>query len=220
MDGPFGQSLVVLPSAGTEPASEAGRAAGDGAPVWEAAALAGRLVEVAAPGRAAGAALTAASSLVWKAQQQGEVTAWVQAGPTSFFPPDFAAGGIDLDALAVVRVAGAAAAARAADKLLRSGGFGLVVLDLGAGARLPPALVSRLLGLALQHRAAVVFLTGQAARGSDAGSLSPLVSLRVTVQARRTGNSRFQCCIRAIKDKRRAPGWTIEESFRGPPGLR
>lgn len=225
MDGPAGQIRLALPSAGLGPDSGPGRA-GE-APAWEAASLAGRLVEVVAPrvlaargGPSFGAALTAASSLIWKAQQQGEVTAWIQAGPTSFFPPDFAAGGIDLDALVVVRLAGAAAAARAADKLLRSGGFGLVVLDLGAGARLAPALASRLLGLALQHRAAVVFLSGRAAGGGDAGSLSPLVSLRVTAEARRTATSRFLCCIRAVKDKRRAPGWIVEESFRGPPGLR
>ena len=39
-------------------------------------------------------------------------------------------GGIDLDALPVVRVPDARAAGRAADHLVRSGGFGLVVIDL------------------------------------------------------------------------------------------
>ena len=70
-----------------------------------------------------------AASLAWKAQLRGEPVAWILARPSSFFPPDLHAGGIDLEALAVVRVPDAAAAARAADKLLRSGAFGLVLLD-------------------------------------------------------------------------------------------
>jgi len=106
--------------------------------------------------------------------------------------------------------------------LLRSGAFGLVVLDLmilghGAHAFVPAPLLGRLLGLAQKHCAAVVFLTEKAA---DAPSLAPLVSLRVATTRRRTGPERFACTIEATKDKRRAPGWTSEETFRGPPGLR
>ena len=223
-------------------AEPAGRAESpDATPLWDPAALAGRLVEIT-PGRpstalqrpagalpaiwdiapvssrdAGSATLTAAASLLWKAQQRGEPAAWINARTSSFFPPDLDAAGIDLAALVVVRVTAASAAARAADKLLRSGAFGLVVLDLGAHAAVPAALLGRLLGLAQKHRAAVVFLTEKT---DDAASLAPIVSLRVAAMRRRIGAGRFTCTVQARKDKRRAPGWTFEENFRGPPGLR
>ncbi len=208
---------------------------------WDPAGLAGRLVEITAgplPRASSGyhrsaipsiwdiepqrrdrgsGALTAAAGLVWKAQHAGEPAAWISARPSLFFPPDLAAGGIDLAALVVVRAPNASSAARAADKLLRSGAFGLVVLDLGAHAAVPSPLLGRLLGLAQKHHAAVVFLTEKAV---DAPSLAPIVSLRVAASRTNAGTGRFACTIVATKDKRRAPGWTLEETFRGPPGLR
>jgi len=170
------------------------------------------------------AALTVAASLVWKAQQLGEPVAWINVRSSSFFPPDLDAAGIDLAALVVVRInsnrpdglTDGRAAARAADKLLRSGAFGLVVLDLGAQADVPSPLLSRLLGLAQKHHATVVFLTERSADRS----LAPIVSLRVAASRRQVGAGRFACTIEARKDKRRAPGWIHEETFRGPPGLR
>ncbi|HEY2773706.1 MAG TPA: recombinase A [Candidatus Binatia bacterium] len=166
---------------------------------------------------AGSAALSAAASLMWKAQQAGEPVAWISARASTFFPPDFDACGIDLAALVVVRTTDAACAARAADKLLRSGAFALVMLDLGARASISSALVSRLLGLARKHCSAVVFLTE---KSDDAASLSPIVSLRVRAERLRTSSGRFTCSIRALKDKTRAPGWTVEETLRAPPGLR
>lgn len=240
LDAP--RSALPLPFAGNPEEESSADAAGQTAPLWDPASLAGRLVEVtparglpSAPARAGAAAmpnlwdvappsrdrgsavLTAAADLVWKAQQLGEVVAWIQARASIFFPPDFDAGGIDLGALVVVRVADASSAARAADKLLRSGAFGLVLLDLGASALLPPALASRLLGLAQKHRAAVVFLTE---KPPDAPSVAPVVSLRVAASRRRGAGDLFFGRIEATKDKRHAPGWTWQETFRGPPGLR
>jgi len=225
---------------GQSPASQGSVETAGTAPLWDPAALAGRLVEItsgrpsglperpagaaaniwdiAAPSRDCGSAvLTSAASLLWKAQQRGEPAAWINARHSSFFPPDLGAGGIDLAALVVVRVADASSAARAADKLLRSGAFGLVILDLGAFAAVPVPLLSRLLGLAQKHQAAVVFLTE---KNADAASLAPIVSLRVTASRRRSGVARFTCTVQATKDKRHAPGWSVEETFRGPAGLR
>lgn len=113
--------------------------------VWTLPALSGRLVELP-PGLGASGALSLAFSLVLEAQRQGEVAAWIGRGAGGFYPPDAALGGVDLSALAVVRVEGASAQARAADKLLRSGAFGLLILDLGAGA-LAMALQSHLVAL-------------------------------------------------------------------------
>jgi recombination protein RecA len=242
VEKPLAQSQVLPEhSAGAATSPEPGGETLEGLRGWDPAALAGRLVEITAgplarassryhrsaipsiwdiePARrdCGSAALTAAAGLVWKAQHAGEPAAWVSARPSLFFPPDLAAGGIDLAALVVVRAPNASSAARAADKLLRSGAFGLVVLDLGAHAAVPSPLLGRLLALAQKHHAAVVFLTEKAA---DAPSLAPIVSLRVAASRSNAGAGRFACTIAATKDKRRAPGWTLEETFRGPPGLR
>ena len=70
--------------------------------------------------------------------------------------------------------------ARAADLLLRSGGFGLVVLDLmscsrRAAADVPLAMQTRLAGLARKHGSVFLCLTE---KNSETSSLGSLVSLR------------------------------------------
>lgn len=182
-------------------------------PSWDLPELSGRLVELCSHG--ASATFTLAFALVLDAQNRGEPAAWLTDTSRSFFPPDAARCGVDLAALAVVRLPDVNAVPRAADPLLRSGAFGLVVLDLGRTA-VPAPLQSRLLGLAHQHQAAVVFLTEKPV---SAPSLGSLVSLRAEV-SRRAGPDGFDCALRAGKDKRRAPGWTHAEVRRGPDGLR
>ena len=108
-------------------------------PVWSSAELSGRLCELSTVGSAP-AALTAAFGLVLDAQRAGEPTAWVTTTADTFFPPDVAASGVDLTALIVVRVPDTRTAGRAADRLLRAGAFGLVVLDLGRGVTLATGL--------------------------------------------------------------------------------
>lgn len=165
-----------------------------------------------------------AIGLVVAAQQKHESAAWISSAASSFFPPDAAANGVDLAAMPCVRVDSAMAAARAADLLLRSGAFGLVLLDLGGALEpeLPMPLQSRLVLLAQKHDAAVVCLTE---KGGETASLSSLVSLRAEAwrePARETGNpdrKRFACGVRILKDKQRGPGWGHAEIFRGPPGL-
>jgi recombination protein RecA len=186
------------------PANEAGLAR---------AKLTGRLVELSAIG--ASATLTTAIGMVRGAQEEGEPVAWIALPRASFYPPDVADSGVDLDALVVVRVADATTAARAAERLLRSGAFGLVVIDLGAAAEVPMAHQGRLVTLAQQHDAAVVFLTEKA---SDAASLGSLISLRVEALRTRADGA-LGCTVRAIKDKRRGPGWTYAEIFDAPTGL-
>ena len=67
---------------------------------------------------------------------------WVTSTGSFFYPPDAAHGGVDLAALVVIRVLHAASIPVAGEKLLRSGGFGLIVLDLGT-ADIPMPLQSR-----------------------------------------------------------------------------
>ena len=51
-------------------------------------------------------------------------------------------------------------------------------------------------------------------------SLGSLVSLRGEAERQDQGSGRFACRVRALKDKRRSPGWTHVEVCRGPAGLR
>ena len=139
---------------------------------------------------------------------------WVTAAESSFYPPDTVQEGVDLDALVVVRVPGPQAIPRAGEKLLRSGAFGLVVLDIGA-ADIPMPIQSRLAALALQHHTALVCLTE---KGSREPSLGSLISLRVDA-GRRRASERFACELKVLKDKRRGPTWTETELCCGPAGL-
>ena len=179
---------------------------------WALATLRGRLAELSA--RGASATLTAAFELVAEAQAQGEPAAWIAVGGSTFYPPDVADSGIDLAALVVVRTADATAAARAAERLLRSGAFGLVMIDL-ARAELATPIQGRLVTLAQTHDAAVVCLTEKA---EDTASLGSLVSLRAEALRRREGDGDFRVTLRALKDKRRGPGWTHVAKRRGPAG--
>jgi recombination protein RecA len=180
---------------------------------WKLASMAGRLVELS--GAEDGAALTMAFGLVREAQLLEEPVAWVSLLHHSFFPPDAAAGGVDLNALAVVRVEHQKALARAADHLARSGAFGLIVLDVMEGV-VSMAVQSRLLGLARKHDIAMVFLTRKTEHRPSLGSL---ISLRGQATRKRSGLNAFTCRLCIVKDKRRAPGWNHTEVCGGPAGL-
>lgn len=185
-------------------------------PFWSLPALSGRLAELSAG--ADGAPLTAAFGLVVEAQLRGDRAAWVTLDSSSFFPPDADEGGVDLEALPVVRVPDVRLAGRAADHLVRSGGFGLVVVDLsGAGSvELPAPLLTRLLGVARQQDVAVLFLTR---KSPEVASMHSLISLRAEAR-RRADGGRYELCVRVLKDKRRGPGGTHVEICRGAAGLR
>lgn len=212
---------------------------------WGLAALRGRLVELSA--RGATATLTAAIEIVVEAQTQSEPVAWFTLANSSFYPPDVADSGIDLAALVVIRAADAIALARAAERCLRSGAFGLVVLDLGSTGDLSTQIQGRLVTLAQTHDAAVVCLTDKT---EDTASLGSLVSLRAEALRMHAPRSKadeqraaaaslsldpepralaanagrdptepaFEVGVRVLKDKRRGPGFTKTLRRRGPAG--
>lgn len=185
--------------------------------LWGLAALRGRLVELSA--RGATATLTTAIDLVLEAQLASEPVVWIMLQSGSFYPPDVADSGVDLAALVVIRAGDATGAARAAERVLRSGAFGLVILDLGAQANdISMAHQGRLVTLAQAHDAAVVCLTDKTA---DTASLGSLVSLRAeALRARSVApKDEFELTVRALKDKRRGPGWTKKIKARGPAGF-
>ena len=181
---------------------------------WNLPSLAGRVTEVSDSGSAP--LLTAMAALILEAQEGGEPAAWIGLGDSVFFPPDFAEWGIDLEALPVVRVPGLLAACGAAERLLGSGAFGLVVLDLQAQITMRLAVQSRLAALARKHRAALLCLTRKEA---GAPSLGPIVSLRGEGRISRTAFGRFDWEIRITKDRQGAPGWSHTEACRGTDGL-
>lgn len=210
---------------------------------WTLDTFAGRMVEFSA-GRSGGA-LTLAVKLLREAQLSGEPTAWIGRPEGSFFPPDAVVAGVDLAALPVIEPRKPMQALSAADRLLRSGAFGLIVVDFARGVRMPIAAQTRLAGLAKKHGTALICLTEKETTESSLGSLVSLraqisrleiayagrermrtpaprtapagAGLRDGVQSAHGG--RWRCRARIIKDKQRGPGWEHAEIFGGPPGL-
>ena len=167
------------------------------APLWQ-HFRPGHLLELS--GRTPGK-LSTAARLVAHAQAEGEPVAWVAAREeASFYPPDFAQLGIDLAALVVVRLPmaesprnvaaaraqSAHALVRASELLLRSGAFGLVIIDFGTRPlpRGELAWQARLAGLVRLHEARAVLLTTSS---REASSLGPLIALRVEPESQREG---------------------------------
>lgn len=181
---------------------------------WGLDTLAGGIAELSSDGQCA--AMSAAVSLVLEAQRRGEPAAWVAVGRSTFYPPDVAQNGVDLVSLPVVRAADGRAAARTADKLLRCGAFAVVVVDFGRDHQVRVPAQSRLAGLAKKHRCVLLCLTR---KKRDEPSIGSLVSLRGVTGVKKTGFNRFRGEIHVTKDKRRGPGWSHEETFRGPEGL-
>jgi len=144
------------------------------------------------------------------AQAQGhqEVVAWV-AGATVFYPPDLAFLGVDPGAVVVARVP-PAEAFRAADWLLRSQAYAVVVVDGVSEA--PESTLGRLARLAAEAQTALVFLTRKAAHE---GSLGSQVSLRLVVEP--LGRGRMQ--VQVVRDKGGGPLNRQEFDFDGPFGL-
>ncbi|MSQ84805.1 MAG: hypothetical protein EXR77_18360 [Myxococcales bacterium] len=183
--------------------------------------LTGRLIEVTAPysqpvaTAAAWAGASWAAALIAQVQRLGETAAWVLCAelPQSAVwkmphAPDLHACGVDVRALPLVRARTPAQVLQAADVLLRSGAFGLVIADWPAQAPPPrDGPLGRLLGLCQRHEAAVVFLTApfmdtgavparsaeNPARSAEnpaaGGQLGSLISLRLEVWRQMTARS-------------------------------
>ncbi|MFP4377456.1 MAG: hypothetical protein ACLFP4_10455 [Spirochaetales bacterium] len=193
---------------------------------WDLEALRGRLTELV--GGATSANVSVASRLMVQAQRAGELVAWVASHRDAFFPPDLAAAGVDLQALLVIwavepEVArpapgerSAVRATRSAERMIRSGACGLVIIDLARELSISTAAQGRLLRLAEQHKSHVLILRRARSDGNYSGTL---VSVRGESSRERVAPGRFTCTITNTKDKREGPGWTVSEEFNGPPGL-
>ncbi len=123
---------------------------------WECSSLIGEVIEM--PSGSTSCALSFSSDLILSAQILGEPCAWVSASRSTFFPPDFDQRGVDLNALAIVQVDAAKEAAYCAERLLKSGGFGCVVIDLPQASWFPNPLQKRIANYARKERACVLYL--------------------------------------------------------------
>ena len=168
---------------------------------WGLETLLGRFVEVSSAGSTA--ALTVVVRVMLEAQQRGELAAWVTSQTSIFFPPDLAACGVDLRSLPVVRVEKPYEVVKSAETLLRSGGFALVVIDLGMQQSMSLAVQTRLAGLARRYQAVLLALTREQSHCSSLGSL---VAVRVESSRQRSGFSWFECALKILRDKRSQHG--------------
>ena len=181
---------------------------------WSIDTLAGRFLEISSSGETV--SITAAASLILESQLRGEPAAWVASGDSTFYPPDLAECGVDLSTLPVIRVPNVVSASRATDQLLRSGGFGAIILDIGSNINMRIHIQSRLAALAKKHKTTLLCLTS---KRPAAPSLGPLVSLRAQGNVRKTGFNRFTWTLDIVKDRRLGHGWSHSEVCRGPDGM-
>ena len=182
---------------------------------WTLRALSGSLIELS--GKGATACLTWSSRLIVDAQLQNELVAWIVDEDDSFFPPDLGEAGVDLEALAVIRLKDDRSLFRAGEQLLKSSAFGLVIMDLHSKPWMPHPIQIRLAALAKKSNAVLLCLTRKA---PTTPSMGPLFSLRGCAGRKRIGKDRFSCELRILKDKRRGPGWMHREICYGHDGLR
>ena len=183
-------------------------------PGWCLATFAGRFAELSS--NSAGASLTLAFRLVLEVQKQGEPVAWITSRKSTFYPPDAVDFGIDISAVPVIWSLDNITMAKAAEHLLRSGAFGLIVLDFGADAHLPQHAQSRLTGQARQHQTALICITEKEMHQPSLGSL---ISLRTHTERMPQNSHRFYCQANVLKDKRCGPKWNYKEVYHGTDGL-
>lgn len=169
----------------------------------------GRVTEVSQAGYFG--ALSALAGLMIQVQALGDQIAWVETGASVFFPPDLVFRGLDVGAISVVLAPGPPEGLQAADWLLRSGAFGLVVLDW-AGGGIDDSDLGRLGRLAEEWETALVCLTKK--KPADP-SLATLISLRGSVELTPEGESSWTI----VKDKRSGPPSGQRSRFDGPSGL-
>ncbi len=181
----------------------------------------GRVVELSGSSASGGHARTStAVAILRRIQREGETAAWIQPTGGALFPPDLHDAGIDLDALVVVHIDnGITGLCKAAELLLRSGAFGLVVVDLIETSLAAPAAAAwlgRMLGLARQHDSHVVLLTD---KPTHADSVGTLVGLRIESHRHRDPQGEFLVEHQVIKNKSGAPFDVARDRYRGPDGL-
>ncbi|MBL8747516.1 MAG: hypothetical protein JNK78_00040 [Planctomycetes bacterium] len=149
------------------------------------------------------------------------VVAWIQPKHGWLFPPDLAQNGVDLAALVVVHVPVQRSTAKstnhalpaAAELLLRSGAFDLLVLDLRPAGPPRGAWVARLQALAREHQSRVMVLTDARATADGVG-----IAQKIEPRRRRDG-ALFVVEPQLVRDKLPTADRPRPLRRRGPAGL-
>jgi len=180
---------------------------------WSLDSLAGILCELSE--EVPCGALSFCAEIIRGAQERGEPVAWVASTDSVFFPPDFAARGIDLRALAVIRAGGQTESLAAGEWLVKSGALGLLVVDCSGQWSVSDSALGRLQKLAERSQCAVVFLTR---KPRSAPSLGSRIAVRGSVS--RSGPRPLQVQVHLDRDKRAAGGTRVHRRYHAPPGMR
>ena len=186
--------------------------AGPGGGSWRLENLVGILAEISE--ETACGAVSFAAEIIHEAQGRNEPVAWV-AGPSSiWYPPDLSDRGVDLSAVAVIRAGGEKESLTAAEWLVRSGAWGLVIVDAEGEWRASDSSLGRIQKLAERGQSAVLFLTR---KRPNEPSLGSRISLRGCVS--RTGSEAFRIAITTCKDKRSNVSSRQNRQYHGPSGM-
>lgn len=166
---------------------------------------------------APGGGCTVSVALARAFAEAGRPFAWVSATESVFYAPDLAANGIDPATVPVVWARTPHDATRAAQWLLRSEAFGLVIIDLGDRPVIPDAALARLQHLARRSGSTVAVLTS---KRDDDRSLGAIVALRLAVQSRYAADGTVSYTITVVKDKRGGLGTLYRGNLDAPLGMR
>jgi recombination protein RecA len=177
--------------------------------------LVGRITEFTASRNVP--ALSFLSLLIEEAQGREEPVVWVETADSVFYPPDFIANGIDVAALPVVWAPDVRSGVRAAEHLLRSGSFGLLVIDLPPHTIIDQGRLGKIARMADLNETAVVLVTGQ--EDGTSFTLGSIVSLRLAGSTVHQNDCAHRCTVSAVKDKQDMPGWSRTEVFHAPDGM-
>ena len=158
--------------------------------------------------------------LIQECQLAGKICAWIV--PCSveraslFFPPDFAESGINCSEIPILWCKNAMDGFGIAEKLLRSGGFGMLVLDLTESRRIRSNTMGRIHNMAQRFGSLVLCLTR---KPQGEPSLDPMIFVHVHVEARKKNTDVYEVMATIQKDKAQAPGKTMSWVYDAPPGL-
>jgi recombination protein RecA len=179
---------------------------------WSYESLVGVLAEVSE--ETPSGSLSFVTEIIVEAQCQREPVAWVSGTDSIFFPPDLAARGVDLPAVAVIRVGGETDSLTATEWLAGSGAFGLLVVDAQGRWNVSDASLGRIQKLAERNQSAVLFLTRKRRQDPSLGSR---ISVRGFVT--RSGAAPFIVDICTVKDKRSNSSTRQRRQYNGPSGM-
>lgn len=196
--------LPVFPAAHLKPASRGGS--------WGFDNLIGILAEISE--ETPSGAVSMAAEIIAQAQVRGEPVAWIAGKESIFFPPDLLNRSVDLRAVSVIRAGGETESLTAAEWLVRSGAFGLVVVDLDGEGNVSDASLGRILKVAERTQCAILFLTRKRPRDPSLGSR---ISLRGCVT--RSGVDPILVRLETVKDKRSISSSRHSRQYHGPSGM-